>query len=418
MESESAASEPKTGDERRKRPPLRVRARSFVHRHPTSTVILIAAVIIAIAVAVLLWIYFTSYEHTDDAEIDAHIAPVSARISGDVSAVLVEDNQTVRAGQALVLLDVSDNQVAYSRAQAELARAEAQLEQTRPEVPIATASTETSVSTASDEVSSARADLAASEREAQAARARLAQAEANEIRAKSDIERYRYLVSQNAVPRQQYDAALAAARAASAEVRSNRALAKAAKQVVAQKEQRLDSALARHGEATHNAPKQVDVRRASLDAAQAAVRIAEAGLARARLDLSYTRIDAPVAGIIGQRNVEPGEHVAPGQSLLAVVDTGDVWVTANFKETQLRHIRPGLRASVVVDAWHDHLKGHVESIGGATGARFSLLPPENATGNFVKVVQRVPVRIRLDPNQPGLERLRPGLSVEVKVYRK
>jgi len=340
---------------------------------------------------------------------------VAARVAGTVVAVHVEDNQTVAAGQLLVELDARDFQVALDRAQAQLLEAQAQLEAEHPQVPITSTTNSTQLSTSASDVASARAAVAAAERERESAAARLREAQANVERADADERRYRYLVGQQAAPRERYDQVLAAAKAARAGVASNRALASAAAKSVDEARARLAQAVSRQGEVAANGPRQLDARRAETDARRAAVDAARAAVAQAQLNLGYTRVVAPVAGIVGRRTAEPGNHVLPGEQLLAVVAVDDVWVTANFKETQLRKLRVGQRARVHVDALGRDFDGRVESLGAASGARFSLLPPENATGNFVKVVQRIPVRIRLAPGQ-DTRRLRPGMSVEPKVF--
>jgi membrane fusion protein (multidrug efflux system) len=234
------------------------------------------------------------------------------------------------------------------------------------------------------------------------------------VRTAADLHRYRFLLKERAVPQQQYDDRLAAARVADAAVTSGRAQARSAAHVVAQQRARLGQAQSRLTEANKNAPRQVAIDRANVDQRAAAIRAAEAAVAQARLNLEYTRIVAPFDGIVGRRTVEVGMHIEPAQQLLAIVDIGDLWVTANFKETQLRHMRAGARATVRVDAFGRRYDGWVESLGAASGSRFSLFPPENATGNYVKVVQRLPVRIRL--KDPDRTRLRPGMSVEPRVY--
>ena len=394
----------------------RLRARRWARTHPRAAWLLLALAVVAIVAAIFLWIYLRSFESTDDAQVDGHIAPVSTRIDGTALTVLVDDNQWVRAGQTLVELDPRDAQVALDRAEALLAQAEARLLAAHPQVPITTTSVETRVVSAVEDVDNARAALAASRRDQESAQARLREAEANATRDNADLERYTYLLRERAVPRERYDAKLADARAANATVDANRALVSAAAKNVEQQRNRLQQAEARRQEADRNAPQQVQVQRSTVSAGEAAVKEARAAVERARLDLTYTRVLAPIDGIVGRRSVQPGSRVQPGQELMAVVDVSGLWVTANYKETQLRRMQPGQRVSFRVDAFGSNYHGEVESIAGATGSRYSLLPPENATGNFVKVVQRVPVRIRIRPGQPQAERFRPGMSAVPKVW--
>jgi membrane fusion protein (multidrug efflux system) len=399
----------------REREPVGKRAARWRKEHPRGTVLLVVGAILLVAAGVIVWWYFHTHESTDNAQIDGHIAPLSSRVAGTVVAVHVEDNQNVDKGQLLVELDPRDYQVALERAEAELEQAKAQLAAESPNFPITATTNVTQISTTSDDVTSARAAIIAAERDHQAALARVQAAVANQARADADLARYKYLLAQRAIPQERYDAYLAANKSARAETDSARALAHSAQKTVVQQEARLKQAESRAGEANRNAPHQLSIREANIAAKKAAVQAAEAAVERARLDLEYTRIVAPFAGIVGNRSVEIGQHVLPGEQLLAVVDLDDLWVTANFKETQLRHLRPGQSVRIKVDALAEKIDGTVESFSGASGARYSLLPPENATGNFVKVVQRLPVRIRFAPNQDVHRRLRPGMSVEPNV---
>jgi len=404
-------------DEREAPPkePLRRRAARWRRAHPRGTILLTVALVAAIAVGLLVWWYFHTHESTDDAQIDGHIAPISARITGTVTAVHVEDNTIVQAGQLLVELDPVDYQVALTRAQAALAQARAELAAENPNVPITATSNKTQIATTSDEVDTVRAAVVAAERDTQSALAKVHSAEANDARAQADLARNKFLLGQRAITQERYDQIVATAKATRADVESARALAHAAQKTVEQQQLRLQQAQSRAGEAERNAPHQISIREAQIAAKEAAVKAAAAAVERARLDLSYTKIVAPVAGVVGKRSVEPGQHVQPGEQLLAVVALDDLWVTANFKETQLRHLQAGQHVRIKVDALGEKLDGTIESFAGASGSRYSLLPPENATGNYVKVVQRLPVRIRLDRNQDAYRRLRPGMSVEPNV---
>ncbi len=399
----------------REKPPARERFRRWRERHPRGTVALVVLLVLLLIGAVIVWWYVATFESTDDAQVDAHISPISVRVAGTVVAVHVENNQLVKAGQLLVELDPRDHETAVARAEAELAQARALLAAEHPNVPITTTTNVTQIATSEEEVAAARAAVAAAERDQQSAEARLVAAEANDVRARADEKRYHFLLGQRAVPRERYDQVLAAARTSRAEVASARALARASRKVVDEQRRRFAQAEHRAAEASQNAPEQLTIRRSTIDARAAAVRAAEAALAQARLNLGYTRVTAPIDGVIGQRSVEPGQRVQPGEQLLSIVDLGHVWVTANFKETQLHKLRVGQPVRVSLDAYGTKYDGTIESFAGATGARYSLLPPENATGNYVKVVQRLPVRIRIDPGQDPERRLRPGLSVEPRV---
>lgn len=383
-------------------PSARRRARSYFQQHPGAKWVLLILVIAVAVVALLIWRYYAARESTDDAQVDAHIAPVSARVSGTVVAVNVDDNQVVKTGQVLVQLDPKDYQVALERAQADLADALAGHRAARTAVPIAHTSTTSALETA-------RANLNAAQKEVNAAQARLREAEANHTKAAQDLERFRQLVAKDEVSRQQYDTAVAVEQAARATVDAAQAAVASAQSHVAQAEAQVRSA--------QTAPQQVAVTQAQAGAAGANVQKYQAAVAQAELNLQYTTIRAPVNGVVSKRNVEPGQVVQPGQPLMSIVNLDDIWLTANYKETQLENMKVGQRATIHVDAFNRDFKGHVDSIGGGTGARFSLLPPENATGNYVKVVQRVPVKIVFEPNQ-DLSGLRPGMSAVTTVMLK
>jgi membrane fusion protein (multidrug efflux system) len=283
-------------------------------------------------------------------------------------------------------------------------------------VPITTVTNRTTIATAETDVAGAEADLAAAERDHDAAIARLKEAQANDRIAEVEVGRSRHLVDAGAVPQQDLDERQATADARAAAVNAARANVESTRKHAEEARAKVAEAQARFGQAQENAPQQLTQTNASVRAREAAARAAQAALDQARLNLSYTHITTPVDGVVGEKSVNVGDRVQAAQELLAVVQIEDLWVTANYKETQLRRMHPGQRATVRVDALGRTFHGHVESMPGATGARFSLLPPENATGNYVKVVQRLPVRIRLDPGQAELDRLRPGMSVEPKVW--
>ena len=390
-------------------------------------IILIAAVVIVTG-GIAAWWYYSGRESTDDAQIDGHIHQVSSRAAGTVLDVAVRENQPVKAGQVLVRIDPRDYEVALSRARAELADAQAAAAVARVGVPIASATTSGQYSAARAKVGNAEAGLVAAKSEVDAARANLAvagarlkQAKVEAERAARDRDRLKPLFEKDEVSRQQYDAAVSAADAASAAVESAAAAVTHAQQNVAltqarqqQSEGSLASARADLRTAA-TAPEQMSATRSRASSAEARVQLSEAAVKQAELMLSYTTVKAPVDGVIGRKSVEVGQVVQAGQPLFAVVSLEDVWVTANFKETQLAEMRPRQPATVEVDAYGRDFKAHIESIGAATGARFSLLPAENASGNFVKVVQRLPVKIVLEPGQDPEHLLRPGMSVTATV---
>ena len=355
-----------------------------------------------VLVAVLgWWLYARQFEDTDDAQTDGNISAISPRVAGTVIAVHVVDNQSVKAGDLLVELDPSDLEVAVAQAKAALAQAEAAYEAESPSVSITETSNRASLTNADAELANAEADLEAAQRE-------LDQAVANNRFAQLQRNRSEKLLASAVTSQAEFDQHSSAADAADAAV-------KAAKKHVDQRRARLATAQSRLRETRLNAPRQLVAREAELLVRKANVEVARAQLKQAELNLSYARIVAPVAGIVGKKSVNIGDRVQPGQQLLALTQTGDTWVTANFRETQIEHLRIGQSATIHVDAIDRDYRGTVESFGGATGSRYSLLPPENASGNYVKVVQRIPVRIRLEPGQPDIDRLRPGMSVEPKV---
>ena len=384
-------------------PSRRQRARSYFQRHPQAKWVMLLLALVVLAALGWVWRYYAVRETTDDAQIDGYIYPVSGRVSGTAVKVNFDDNVYVERGTVLAELDPADFQVALQRAQAELADAQATAQAARTNVPITHTGT-------TSQLSAAQAAVATAQRDEQAARARVADAEAMYAKAASDLRRFQQLVAKDEISQQQYDAALAAEQAGKATVDAERASVAAAHSRVLQAEANARSA--------ETGPQQVAVMRSHAGAAEAAVQRAQAAVAQAQLNLQYTTIRAPVSGIVSQRNVEVGQTIQAGQPLFGIVDLDNLWVTANFKETQLKNMLPGQSARVSVDAYGRTFTGHVDSIGGATGARFSLLPPENATGNYVKVVQRVPVKIVFDKGQDPQHRLRPGMSVVPTVLTK
>lgn len=374
------------------------------------TVLLIAGV-----AGFFYWRHSALVETTDDAQVDAHLNPVTSRVDGTITAVYVDDNQFVQAGTPLVDLDLRDLQVSLDQATAELSQAQSQVLAERPNLPITEVLNVTSISGAEADVATAKAALAVAERDREAAAAKVTEAEANNARAQADLARYRLLIAKEEVSQQEFDQIVAASKAQAATLRSTEASLEASIQTVDQRRAQLAQSESKLVQYQRNAPAQIAIRRANVQSNQASVQSARAQLEAARLKLSYGKIAAPVPGIIMKRSAEIGSHIAAGQQLMQIAQIGDIWVTANFKETQLRSIRPKQAVTVHVDALKKEFEGYVETIGGSTGSVASVLPPENATGNYVKVVQRIPVRIRFKPDQKGLDLLRPGMSVEPDV---
>ncbi len=377
--------------------------------------ILVLVVLLALLLGgVFLWRYLSSYESTDDAQADVHLYPVSARISGYVVRVNVDDNQWVQKGTVLVEIDPKDFEVAVSQAQANLDNAEATAQSLNITVPITSVNTSSQLKSTASDIENAKAGIIAAERQLTAAHAQVEQAEANDVRAQDDLHRYKLLVDKREVAEQIYDQALAAAKASTATVAAARANESAAQQFVQQARSRLSDAEANHQYA-ETAPEQVSSTKARARAAIADVQQKRALLEQAQLNLQYTKIVAPVTGQVN-KTVVVGMNVQPGQQLLTVVPLDEVWITANFKETQLRHMKVGQKAEIHIDSTGRTLRGHVDSFAGATGPTFSLLPPENATGNYVKIVQRIPVKIVLEPGENRDLALRPGMNVVPNVY--
>jgi len=377
-------------------------------------VVVVLAVLVLVAVG--LWWRSTFTEDTDDAQINGHLIQVSSRIGGQVLKVDVDENQVVKAGDVIAELDPRDYQVAVENAQAALASAQAAASVANVTVPITTTNTGSNLASAGADVSGARAQVEQAEQQLQAAHARVAQVQANLTKAQADLARYKPLVEKDVISKQQWDAAVAAADAAQASVADAKASEQAAADgvnVARQKEKQTQAQL----KYAETGPQQVAVQDARAKQALAQAAQAQAQLDQAKLNLSYTKIVAPVAGIITRKSVEQNQNVGVGQNLLTLVSLEDLWVTANFKETQLKHMSAGQEVEVEADATGKTYHAKVTQIGGATGSVLSLFPPENATGNYVKVVQRVPVRVDFTDlkNEYPNHELRPGLSVEPKV---
>jgi membrane fusion protein (multidrug efflux system) len=377
--------------------------------------LLIVGAIVAVIAGLLLWRYFGSYESTDDAQIDGHLAPISARVSGHVAKILIDDNQYVQAGTPLVQIDPRDYEVAVEQAKANYADALASARAAQVNVPITSIGTTSQVSTAQADIANAEAGIAAARQQLDAARAQLAEAEANNAKAQSDLQRYSQLVQKQEISQQQYDQAVTNAKATAATVQAARANVQTAKAQVNQAESKLAQARANYRSA-QTGPQQVTAMRAKAESAAAIADRMKAVLDQAQLNLQYTTIIAPASGIVTGRTVEVGQNVSVGQELMRVINLDDIWVTADFKETQLGDMKVGQPATLHVDATGKDYKGVVNSMAGASGAVLSLLPPENATGNYVKVVQRIPVKITFNPGEVKNHELRPGMSVEVKVW--
>jgi membrane fusion protein, multidrug efflux system len=393
--------------ENKPEPVTRGRGRAFT--------IFFLVLLIAAGVGIYFWLQSRQFETTDDAEVEAHLNSISARVDGSITRVHVDNNQIVKQGDPLVDLDPRDFQVSIDQTRAQLAQARSQVTALRPNVPITEVESSTNITGAEADVANAEAVVGVAERDRESAAARLAEAQANAAKARSDLARYTLLIKNEEVSQQEFDQVAATAKAQDATVDANRAAVQAAARTVEQRQAQLAHAQSRLAQYRNIAPGQLAIRRANVESQQASQKTAQTMVEQAELKLSYTKITAPAGGIILKRSAEVGEHINAGQQLLMIAQVADIWVTADFKETQLHNIHPGQSARIHVDALRQDFEGYVENIGGSTGAISSILPPENATGNYVKVVQRIPVRLRFKPNQNGLDRLRPGMSVEPQV---
>jgi membrane fusion protein, multidrug efflux system len=393
--------------ENKPEPVTRGRGRAFI--------IFFLVLLIAAGVGIYLWLQSRQFETTDDAEVEAHLNSVSSRVDGSITRVYVDNNQIVKAGDPLVDLDPRDFQVSIDQTRAQLAQARSQVSALRPNVPITEVETSTNITGGEADVANAEAVVGVAERDHESAAARLAEAQANAAKARSDLARYTLLIKNEEVSQQEFEQVAATAKAQDATVDANRAAVQAAARTVEQRQAQLALAKSRLSQYRNTAPSQLAIRQANVASQQANQQTAQTMVEQAELKLSYTKITAPAAGIILKRSAEVGERIAAGQQLLMIAQIADIWVTADFKETQLHNIHPGQSVRIHVDALRQDFEGYVENIGGSTGAISSILPPENATGNYVKVVQRIPVRLRFKPNQSGLDRLRPGMSVEPAV---
>ena len=396
-----------------------------VSRFPRKRWMIFAGLVLAVGFCLLYWLYTSGQESTDDAQIDAHIHSISARVSGIVTKLSVGDNQYVEAGTILLEIDPVDFQVTVDKAKADLAEAEAELKASQSQVPIVSTTSTNQLSSAEAVVDQSKAGVIAAGKQVEAAKSRLQsmeaqirQAKTNSDRAAHDLERFTALVAKEEISRQQFDAAVAEAESSKAHLESVEAQLQEAQQTVRlteiQREEQNAHLAKTEAEfrAAQTAPQQVEVSQARVQSAQAKVARKKADLEQALLNVQYTVVKAPLRGVISQRTVEVGQMIQAGQPLLAIVPLDDIWVTANFKENQLARMHAGQAVTITVDTYgRKKFKGLVDSLAAATGARFSLFPPENATGNYVKVVQRIPVKIVFEKGQDPEHLLRPGMSV-------
>ena len=382
---------------------------------PARKRILAVAGVLALIVVVAMYLYYRNRISTDDAEVDAHVTPIASKIYGNISEILVLDNQQVKAGQILVRIDPRDSQAKVDQARAELTLAESQSTGASTEVPLAQATTTSDVSAAeADAAGSQAAYQEATSSDVAYAQANVAKSQAAFDKAQADLARMKPLADKAEISQQDYDGYVETARVAESQLEADKEKLAEAQNKAQVAGANLHAATAHLAEARAGS-RMVAVRSSDAAAARARVAEAQANLDAAELEFSYTQIVAPVDGVVTHKSVEVGQIVEPGQGLLVIVPLNDVWVTADYKETQLADVRAGQKAEIHVDMYDETFTGHVDSIAGATGARLSLLPPENATGNFVKVVQRIPVKILLDPIPPEKAILRPGMNVDVTI---
>jgi membrane fusion protein (multidrug efflux system) len=380
-------------------------------------------IIIGVCIGILLlvggvawWLYSRTYESTDDAQVDGHLNPIASRVAGTVLAVYVENEQPVKAGQPLVDLDPRDYTVQVDQARANYEQAIAQASAQGPNVPITEVSNRTLVDTDEAEVVNAEAAVASAQRDYDSNAAKLRQADANNLKSQADLVRFKKLVDKEEIAKSDYDQYIANAGSGLATVEASQFTAASSAKVVEEKRALLLEQQSKLFQDKANSPRTITIQKATFASTNAAADSAKAQLDAALLNLSYCHIVAPVDGIASQRSAEVGGRISIGQQLIVLVQTATVWTTANFKETQLRKMHVGQRVTIKVDSLGESFAGEVENMPAASGDRSSLFPPENATGNYVKIVQRLPVRIRFNPNQPGFDKLRPGMSVEPTVH--
>ena len=365
----------------------------------------------------MLWyLHSQTYESTDDAQIDGHLNAVSSRINGTIKSIHVENNQFIEAGKLLVELDATDTEIALAQSRAQYEQALAQLQGERPNVSITATSNRTDTATADADIADAAAAVAGAQHDYQSGVAGLRQAEANNAKAQTDLKRYKQLLDKHEIAESDYDQYDATAKAQAATVAARESDVSSSLQTISQRQAELRQKQVARAKTVENAPRQIEIRNADVAASRANAASAAAQVRQQEMNLVYCRIVAPVSGLVSQRTAEIGARVSIGQQLMLLVQTEGLWVTANFKETQLKKVRAGQRVTIDVDGLEKKFDGYVESLPASTGDRTSALPPENATGNFVKIVQRMPLRIRFRDNQEGLDRLRPGMSVVPTIH--
>src|SRR5271170_3474147 len=361
------------------------------------------AALVLVAIGTGWYLYSRGYEGTDDAQVDGHLNPIAARIDGTIKAVHVDDNQTVQAGMLLVELDPNDDQVSFEQAQAQYDEALAQLSASHPNLPITRIGNLNDLTSQRAEVTGSEASLAGAQHDLDSAVARLKESQAVDERDRADLARYKTLYDSQVVSRADFDHYKATADAETQTVAANQASLASSQKTVELRMAQLAEQRSKLQQTQSTAPLQLEIREANIKTQQANAEGARAALEQNRLNLAYCRIVAPVSGVVAERSVEIGARISKGQQLLMIVQTGDLWVTANFKETQLARMRPGQQVRMYVDALQDYFDGTVESM-------------PAATGNYVKVIQRLPVRIRFNTGQKDMDKLRPGMSVEPKVH--
>ena len=384
-------------------------------RRKVNPVIVAVTLLVLVGAGLGWYLYSRGFEDTDDAQVDGHLNPISSRIDGTIKGVFVDDNQSVQQGKILVELDPRDYEVALDQAKAQADQAAAQLGASHPNLPITQITNRTDLASSRANVANAEAALSAARHDLDTAVAKLKESQAVSERNQADFDRYKTLFAKNEVSRAEYDQYRSIAAAQVQTVAANESGVESARKSVDQRQAQLDQQRSKYEQTETSAPLQVAIREADIKAQHANAEAAESSVDKARLNLAYCQTAAPVAGVITQRSAEVGAHISAGQQLMMIVQIDDLWTTANFKETQLSRMHPGQKVRIVVDALHETFDGKVESMPAVTGSRTSVLPPENATGNYVKVIQRLPVRIRFNPNQKDLDKLRPGMSVETKV---
>ena len=408
--TENQQEDQRQGDEQEEKKPLDPAAK----RKRILIGVIVGAVVLVAAVG--WYLYSRTYENTDDAQIDGHLNPIASRVSGTVKAVYVENDQPVKAGQPLVDLDPKDYEVQVAQAKAAYEQALAKAAAQNPNVPITQLTNSSTVEMDEATVVNAQAAVASAEQDYTSNLAKLRQAEANNRKSQADLVRYKKLADEQEISQSDYDQYVANASAQQAEVEAAQAAADSYAKIIEERKAQLRQEQTKLSEDKLNSPRQLVIQRANVNSSIAAVDSAKAQLDAALLNLSYCHIVAPVDGIATERSAEVGARVAEGQQLIVISQTDNQWVTADFKETQLKKMKVGQRVTFKVDALDETFEGKVQDMPAATGDRGSLFPPENATGNYVKVVQRLPVRISIDPNQRDYDRLRPGMSAEPTVH--